>query len=121
MRTTRSALPEPVRGLVLLLSLLLWSPALGPLLAGEMSVDTAGLRYAAALLLSWMGCGALVGLIRAYSQDAPALAAQSGSAAIDQGQAGVDALSPAPPEEDDRTPADDTAVPVGRRADDPGE
>jgi hypothetical protein len=64
-------LPEPVRGLVLLLSLLLWSPVLRALLAGEMDVDEAVLRYAAALLVSWGGCAVLVGVVRTYTPDPP--------------------------------------------------
>ena len=62
-------MPEPVRGIVLLLSLLLWSPVLPRLLAGTVSTEEAVLTYAGALLLSWGGCSALVALVRAYMPD----------------------------------------------------
>jgi hypothetical protein len=60
---------EAARGLVLLVSVLLWLPVLRPLLAGEMSTAEAGLRYAAALLLAWGGATLLASLVRSYSSD----------------------------------------------------
>lgn len=59
------------RGLVLLASLLLWSPVLPRLLAGELSTVQAGLRYAAALLLAWGGGTMLTAMIRGYSSPTP--------------------------------------------------
>jgi hypothetical protein len=60
---------EGVRGLVLLVSVLLWLPVLRPLLAGEMSTAEAGLRYAAALLLAWGGATLLTSIVRSYTSD----------------------------------------------------
>jgi hypothetical protein len=60
---------EGVRGLVLLVSVLLWLPVLRPLLAGEMTTAEAGLRYAAALLLAWGGATLLASLVRSYSSE----------------------------------------------------
>jgi hypothetical protein len=60
---------EGVRGLVLLVSVLLWLPVLRPLLAGEMTTAEAGLRYAAALLLAWGGATLLGSLVRSYSSE----------------------------------------------------
>ncbi|MEX2290970.1 MAG: hypothetical protein WD794_11685 [Mycobacteriales bacterium] len=60
---------EAVRGLVLLVSVLLWLPVLPPLLAGELSTAEAGLRYAAALLLAWGGGSLLSALVRNYARE----------------------------------------------------
>jgi hypothetical protein len=60
---------DAFRGLVLLVSLVLWLPVLRPLLAGDMTTAEAGLRYAAALLLAWGGGTVLSALVRSYSSD----------------------------------------------------
>lgn len=60
---------EAARGLVLLVSVLLWLPVLPPLLAGDLSTAEAGLRYAAALLLAWAGGSLLSALVRNYTPE----------------------------------------------------
>lgn len=57
---------DAVRGLVILLSVLLFLPVLPPLLAGEMTTAEAGARYAGALLLAWGGAALLTALGSAY-------------------------------------------------------
>jgi hypothetical protein len=61
---------EAFRGFVLLFSVVLWSPCLMPLIAGEMTVAEAGVRYAIALLLAWGGSAAVVALWKAYAPEA---------------------------------------------------
>lgn len=58
---------ETVRGLVLLIALLLWSPVLPGLIAGGRGVGEAALLFAGALLLTWGGAAALNGLVRTYA------------------------------------------------------
>jgi hypothetical protein len=58
---------DTVRGLVLLVSLVLWLPVLRPLLAGELSTAEAGVRYAGALLLAWGGASLLSTVIATYT------------------------------------------------------
>jgi hypothetical protein len=60
---------EALRGFVLLLSVLLWLPALRPFLDGQMGTDEAALRYAGALLLSWGGVSLLRAVISAYTPE----------------------------------------------------
>lgn len=61
---------EPVRGLVLLASVLLWLPFLDPVVTGAMSVEGGVLRYAGALLLAWAGGAGLTSLVRGYARTA---------------------------------------------------
>lgn len=58
---------ETMRGLVLLVALLLWSPVLPGLVDGARGVGEAALLFAGALLLAWGGVAALNGLVRAYA------------------------------------------------------
>lgn len=58
---------DTYRGFVLLLSVVLWSPCLMPLINMEMTVDEAGIRYVLALLLAWGGSAVVVSLVRAYT------------------------------------------------------
>jgi hypothetical protein len=60
---------ETVRGLVLLVSIVLWLPVLQPLLAGELSTAEAGVRYAGALLLAWGGASLLSKVVAAYTAE----------------------------------------------------
>jgi hypothetical protein len=60
---------DALRGLVLLVSLVLWLPVLRPVLAGGMTTAEAGIRYAVALLLAWSGVSLLSALVRSYSTD----------------------------------------------------
>lgn len=59
---------DALRGLVLLVSVLLWLPALRPVLDAQMTVAEGGLRYAAALLLAWGGVSLLSAVVRGYSR-----------------------------------------------------
>jgi len=59
---------EPVRGLVLLASVLLWLPFLNPVMTGALSVEGGVLRYAGALLLAWAGGAGLTSLVRGYAR-----------------------------------------------------
>ena len=56
------------RALALLLSVLVWSPVLMPLLRGEVSPDRALLLYAGAVALVVTGWSVLGGLVRAYAE-----------------------------------------------------
>lgn len=58
---------DTCRGFVLLLSIVLWSPCLMPLINMEMTVDEAGIRYALALLLAWGGTAIVVSLVTSYT------------------------------------------------------
>lgn len=60
---------DAFRGMVLMVSVVLWLPVLRPLLAGEMTTAEAGLRYAAALLLAWGGGVVLSAIVRSYSSE----------------------------------------------------
>ena len=60
---------DAFRGFVLLLSVVLWSPCLMPVIDGEMGVDEAGIRYALALLLAWGGSAAVVALVKMYAPE----------------------------------------------------
>ena len=57
---------DPVRGLVLLFSVVLWLPFLRPVLDGDLGVDEGLVRYAGALLLAWAGGAGLTTLVRGY-------------------------------------------------------
>ena len=71
---------DTVRGLVLLVSVLLWLPVLRPLLAGQLTTAEAGVRYVGALALAWGGASLLSKVIAAYTPD-PEEAAEDSSAA----------------------------------------
>lgn len=58
---------ETVRGLVLLASVVLWLPFLGPLLSGDLTMEQGLVRYACALLLAWTAGSGLTALVRSYS------------------------------------------------------
>ena len=58
---------ETVRGLVLLISVVLWLPFLRPLLAGDLTLAEGLVRYGCALLLAWAGGSWLSGLVRGYT------------------------------------------------------
>ena len=60
---------DALRGVVLLLSVVLWLPCLRPLLDGEMSTAEAGVRYGVALLLAWGSCAVLAALVKAYTPE----------------------------------------------------
>ena len=60
---------DALRGFVILLSLLLWLPALRPFLDGQLGADQAALRYAGALLLSWGGVSLIAAIVRAYTPE----------------------------------------------------
>lgn len=59
---------ETVRGLVLLASVVLWLPFLGPLLSGGLTLEQGLVRYGCALLLAWTAGSGLSALVRRYSQ-----------------------------------------------------
>ena len=58
---------ETVRGLVLLVSVVLWLPFLRPVLDGSLTVEQGLLRYAGTLLLAWAGGAGLSALVRGYA------------------------------------------------------
>lgn len=58
---------DTVRGVALLLSVVLWSPVARPLLEGRTSPEQAGLLYAAALVVSLVGCALLAAVVGAYA------------------------------------------------------
>ena len=77
---------DALRGFVLLLSLVLWSPALRPFLDGQLAADQAALRYAGALLLSWGGVSLISAIVKAYTpepepEEEPEPVAKPGAAA----------------------------------------
>lgn len=57
---------ETVRGLVLLVSVVLWLPFLRPVLDGALTVEQGLLRYAGTLLLAWAGGAGLSALVHGY-------------------------------------------------------
>lgn len=59
---------DALRGLVLLVSVLLWLPVLRPVLAGEMTMAEGGVRYAGALVLAWGGAALLSAVVNGYSR-----------------------------------------------------
>ena len=72
---------ETVRGLVLLASVVLWLPFLGPLLSGDLTLEQGLVRYACALLLAWTAGSGLAGLIRSYSAQTDRRASEQADAA----------------------------------------
>jgi hypothetical protein len=56
-----------LRGLVLLVSVVLWLPVLRPVLSGEMTTAEGGVRYAGALVLAWGGVSLLAAVVNGYS------------------------------------------------------
>jgi hypothetical protein len=58
---------DPLRGLVLLASVLLWLPVLRPVLAGDMDVAQAALLYLGALGIAWGSVGGITTLVRGYA------------------------------------------------------
>lgn len=77
---------DALRGLVLLVSVVLWLPVLRPVLSGEMTTAEGGVRYAGALILAWGGVSLLTAVVNGYSSpevdDSPgdALAEEAGPA-----------------------------------------
>jgi hypothetical protein len=66
---------ETVRGLVLLASVVLWLPFLGPLLSGDLTLEQGLVRYGCALLLAWTAGSGLTALVRSYSAETERAAA----------------------------------------------
>jgi hypothetical protein len=58
---------DALRGLVLLVSVVLWLPVLRPVLSGEMTTAEGGVRYAGALILAWGGVSLLAAVVNGYS------------------------------------------------------
>lgn len=58
---------DALRGLVLLVSVVLWLPVLRPVLSGEMTTAEGGVRYAGALILAWGGVSLLAAVVKGYS------------------------------------------------------
>lgn len=99
---------DAFRGFVLLLSVVLWSPCLMPVINGEMTVEEGGVRYALALLLAWGGSAAVVGLFTAYApkvEEVPPEPALPAAAAPGVEQAQAEVLV-----ERRKAPRDDDAV-----------
>lgn len=69
--------------LILLLSLLLWAPAVGPMLTGS-DVAAGILRYLAALGLSWIGVGGILRLLEHYARVNEDDAERTGALSADQ-------------------------------------
>ena len=61
--------PALMFGISLGLSLLLWWPTLSGALNGSVDITVAGLRYLAALGLSWVGVYGISTLVNSYSRD----------------------------------------------------
>jgi hypothetical protein len=64
--------PALLFGISLALSLLLWWPTLTGALNGNIDITVAGLRYLAALGLSWVGVFSLSTLVAGYGHQAQA-------------------------------------------------
>lgn len=58
---------DALRGLVLLVSVVLWLPVLRPVLSGEMTTAEGAVRYAGALILAWGGVSLLATVVKGYS------------------------------------------------------
>jgi hypothetical protein len=86
--------PALLFGISLGLSLVLWWPSLGGALNGSIDITVAGLRYLAALGLSWVAVFGVATLVASYAREA---------------QPTPPALPPGPVEHPLRR-ADDTAV-----------
>lgn len=69
---------ETVRGLVLLVSVVLWLPFLRPVLDGTLTVEQGLLRYGGTLLLAWAGGAGLSALVRGYAMQSEQRAEQTG-------------------------------------------
>lgn len=67
---------ETVRGLVLLASVLLWLPFLRPTLDGGLTLEQGLVRYGCALLFAWAAGSGLTALVRGYSAQTDARAAE---------------------------------------------
>jgi hypothetical protein len=101
---------DAFRGFVLLLSVVLWSPCLMPVIDGGMTVAEGGVRYALALLLAWGGSAAVVALVKAYAPaveepavEAPPVPVQAPPPGVEKAQAEVLV-------ERRKTPRDDDAI-----------
>jgi hypothetical protein len=62
--------PALLFGISLMLSLVLWWPSLTGALDGSIDITDAGLRYLAALGLSWVGVFFVSTLVAAYAREA---------------------------------------------------
>lgn len=60
---------DAVRGLMVLMSVVLWLPSLRPLIDGRLTIEEGVLRYVAALGISWAGCAGLTALVRSYTPE----------------------------------------------------
>ncbi len=67
---------DTVRGLVLLTSVLLWLPFLRPTLDGGLTLEQGLVRYGCALLFAWAAGSGLTALVRGYSAQTEARAAE---------------------------------------------
>jgi hypothetical protein len=74
---------DALRGLVLLLSVLLWLPVLRPVVDGGMEVTQGALLYLAALGIAWAGVAGLHALVRGYVRAGEAAAEQASSRRAD--------------------------------------
>jgi hypothetical protein len=63
--------PALLFGISLLVSLVLWWPSLRAALSGNIDITVAGLRYLAALGLSWLAVFGVGTLIAGYAHDEP--------------------------------------------------
>jgi len=61
--------PSFTFGIALVLSLVLWWPTLRGLLAGNVDITIAGLRYLAALGLAWLGVYFIATLVAGYGRE----------------------------------------------------
>jgi hypothetical protein len=64
--------PSLMFGISLLLSLALWWPSLTAAMHGDVDITVAGLRYLAALGLSWVAVYGVASLIANYAHEEPA-------------------------------------------------
>lgn len=78
---------DTARGVALLLSVLLWSPVAPGLLRGQVAAEKALLLYVAALVLTLIGCSLLSSLLRAYTPEPVADAADGSSGEAEQRRA----------------------------------
>ena len=69
MRRRMTVDPSFTFGVALILSLVLWWPTLRALLAGNVDITDAGMRYLAALGLAWLGLYFITTLVAGYGRD----------------------------------------------------
>ena len=74
---------DALRGLVLLLSVVLWLPLLRPVLDGDMPITQGAVLYLAALGIAWAGVAGLTALVRGYVRAGQAAADELASRRAD--------------------------------------